>query len=177
MRYSEGNADKGRRHIERDPGHPRTMGGSRGNHPGQGGSGLAGVGSRGSRDAAGAVSDAQTTSHAQTTPAAVRRSGLSEDAVHLCTAHRTRALGHAAPGVAGDDLALEVALLLALHAVAVVGLGHVASSLPLMSLSALKQQGRSGTRYSQPPVALWQPGAYQPPWNGHGHPLFASWRG
>src|SRR5262249_29245892 len=59
------------------------------------------------------------------------------DAVHLGAAHRTRALGHAAPGVAGDDLALEVALLLALHAVAVVGLGHVALlAFPLKSLSA-----------------------------------------
>ena len=60
-------------------------------------------------------------------PSRYAASGLSEDAVHFGAAHRTRALGHAAPGVAGDDLALEIALLLALHAVAVVGLGHVAS--------------------------------------------------
>lgn len=55
------------------------------------------------------------------------RSGLAEDAVHLRPASRTGALGHPATGVTRHDLALEVALLLALDAVAVVGVGHGAS--------------------------------------------------
>ena len=51
-------------------------------------------------------------------------SGLAEDAVHLRSAHGAETLGHAATGVAHLDLAVEVALLLALDAVAVVSLRH-----------------------------------------------------
>src|SRR5438045_3544374 len=69
------------------------------------------------------------------------RSGLPEDAVHLRAAMRALAFGHPAPGVASYDLALEVALLLALHAVAVVCLGHVAS-LPLSCPD--RARGRDG---------------------------------
>src|SRR5204862_5376012 len=50
--------------------------------------------------------------------------GLAEDAVHLRSAHGAETLGHAATGVAHLDLAVEVALLLALDAVAVVSLRH-----------------------------------------------------
>jgi len=49
-------------------------------------------------------------------------SGLAEDPVHLGAANRTDALGHPAP-VGLVDLPVEVTLFLALHAVAVVGLG------------------------------------------------------
>src|SRR5947208_3588071 len=50
--------------------------------------------------------------------------GLAEDPVHLRAAHRAGALGHAATGLADLDFAFEVALVLALHAVTVVRLGH-----------------------------------------------------
>src|SRR3954447_25329252 len=53
---------------------------------------------------------------------------LAEDPVHLGAADRAGALGHPATGLADLDLAVEVALLLALHAVAVVALRHGISS-------------------------------------------------
>ncbi len=52
------------------------------------------------------------------------RSGLSEDPVHLRAAHGARALSHPPARLADLDLTVEVALLLALHAVSVVALGH-----------------------------------------------------
>src|SRR5256885_12426659 len=52
------------------------------------------------------------------------QSGLAEDPVHLGTAHGAGALSHAATGLADLDFAFEVALVLALHAVTVVRLGH-----------------------------------------------------
>src|SRR5439155_7109657 len=51
-------------------------------------------------------------------------SGLAEDPVHLGAADRAGALRHPATGLADLDLAVEVTLLLALHAVAVVALSH-----------------------------------------------------
>src|SRR5689334_17530534 len=61
------------------------------------------------------------------TPLSARRAGLrlAEDPVHRGAADRALALGHAPTRVADRDLTLEVALLPALHAVAVVGVGHV----------------------------------------------------
>src|SRR3954447_9931285 len=61
---------------------------------------------------------------------------LAEDPVHLGAADRAGALGHPAAGLADLDLAVEVALFLALHAVAVVALSHGISSF----------SGRLGTR-------------------------------
>ena len=49
--------------------------------------------------------------------------GLAQDAVHGGAADRALALGHVHAGLADLDRALEVTLLLALHAVAVVRLG------------------------------------------------------
>src|SRR5215204_725328 len=51
------------------------------------------------------------------------RSGLAQDPVHLRDAHGALALRHAA-AVLLVDLALEVSFFSALHAVAVVGVGH-----------------------------------------------------
>ena len=62
------------------------------------------------------------------TPLVAAWSGLAEDPVHLRATDRALALCHATARLADRDLTLEVPLLLALHAVAVVGLGHVASS-------------------------------------------------
>src|SRR5689334_7547360 len=61
------------------------------------------------------------------TPLSARRAGLrlAEDPVHRGAADRALALGHAPTRVAARDLTLEVALLPALPAVAVVGVGHV----------------------------------------------------
>src|SRR3954454_23557328 len=53
-----------------------------------------------------------------------RSSGLAEDPVYLGAADRAGALRHPATGLADLDLAVEVTLLLALHAVAVVALSH-----------------------------------------------------
>src|SRR6476659_7660424 len=50
-------------------------------------------------------------------------SGLAENPVHLCAADRADPLGHPA-AVRFMNLAVEIALLLAFDAVAVVGLGH-----------------------------------------------------
>src|SRR3954452_21910316 len=55
--------------------------------------------------------------------------GLAEDAVHLGAADRAGALCHAPARVTDPNLTVERALLLALHAVTLVGLGHRRSSL------------------------------------------------
>src|SRR5881398_970439 len=54
-------------------------------------------------------------------------SGLAEDAVHLGAAHGAEALCHATARVADSNLTVERPLLLALHAVALVALGHGSS--------------------------------------------------
>src|SRR3954453_20026283 len=54
-------------------------------------------------------------------------SGLAEDAVHLGAAHRAGALCHATSRVTDSNLPVERPLLLALHAVALVALGHGSS--------------------------------------------------
>jgi hypothetical protein len=66
---------------------------------------------------------------------APRTSGLPQDAVDLRTAHRTRALRHPASRLAHPDLAGEVTLLLALHAVGLarICLGHLGVLLHLVA--------------------------------------------
>src|SRR5664280_672880 len=58
-------------------------------------------------------------------------SGLAENAVHLRAADRTGALSHSPTGLADLDRAFEIALVFALHAIAVVCLGHVTAHLRL----------------------------------------------
>src|SRR5437763_12766830 len=66
----------------------------------------------------------------------LRASGLAENAVHLGAGDRAEALGQASTGVAHLDFTVERALLLALHAVALVAVGHGPSSVvcrPMMA--------------------------------------------
>lgn len=65
-----------------------------------------------------------------------RRLGLAEDSVHLRAADRTGALSHPTTAFAGVDFTVEVTLLFALDAIAVIGLSHDGSS---MSFSQCKK--------------------------------------
>jgi len=101
-----------------DPGTP-----TRGRRPGDADPGMPTRGCR-PRDS---DPDAEGGWPGRATPLSARRAGLrlAEDPVHRGAADRALALGHAPTRVADRDLTLEVALLPALHAVAVVGVGHV----------------------------------------------------
>src|SRR5205085_10081302 len=73
-------------------------------------------------------------------------SGLAEDPVHLGAADRAGALRHPAAGLTDLDLAVEVPLLLALDAVAVVGVRHGLSSV-VWGAPAGTPARRCGARY------------------------------
>src|SRR6187401_1755433 len=78
------------------------------------------------------------------------RLGLAEDPVHLGAADGAGPLGHPATVRLGD-LTLEVPLLLALDAVAVVGLGH----RPFLSFAAVRCHEVASSPASPHPLDPW----------------------